>query len=153
MHGQKKGLQVSSLYPGNLFVQLSSEEVFKYFHTAGKGGESICLSAFLYVNIDVFLCKKTVSVLNVPVAIVYLPMCINLRAIKCMHVMLCAVLYVCLNVCVAHDDMHWTWSGPPSSSSEESGELHDSSVSGSAPSRRALCGRRFLMCLIKNHSS
>ena len=45
-------------------------------------------------------------------------------------------------MCVAQEDMHWTWSGPPSSSSEESGELQDSSVSCSAPSRRACIGKR-----------
>lgn len=62
-------------------------------------------------------------------------MSINPRAIKyrCMHV--CVCVHVCM--CVAQEDMHWTWSGPPSSSSEESGELQDSSVSGSPPSRRA----------------
>ncbi len=49
---------------------------------------------------------------------------------------------MCVCRCVAQEDMHCTWSGPPSSSSEESGELQDSSVSPSPPSpRRAYKGQ------------
>lgn len=64
-----------------------------------------------------------------------LRLCIDSRPIKSACIFVYASALVCVCACVAQEDMHWTWSGPPSSSSEESGELQDSSVSCSPPSR------------------
>ncbi len=73
----------------------------------------------------------------------YVYQCVtSMYVLKYMARSMCVCVCVCVCRCVAQEDMHCTWSGPPSSSSEESGELQDSSVSPSPPSpRRAYKGQ------------